>query len=298
MKKIIFIVCALTALIGAGVMPADAQLLWKVEKPGSEKTSYILGTHHFAPVGLLDSIKGLDEAFRVVDKLYGELDMSAMRDPDAMLAMQRNLIAPADSTIDKIYTPAELDTIAGVWNKVTKGQVPFNALYPMKPAAVSTQMAVMMMMDKFPNINPAMPGIDETMQLRAKEAGKEVAGLESVDFQTEMLYGQPISKQKEALLEATRDGGEKEIETALLITDAYMARDIDKIGSIMTDTDSAKADDNERLVFSRNDNWTKILVDEMPQRSLMVVVGAGHLPMERGLIAQLRKAGFTVTPVD
>lgn len=298
MKKISLTACALIALIVLCACPAKAQLLWKVEKPGSEKISYLLGTHHFAPLEILDSIKGLDEAVNSVDKLYGEIDMSLMRDPAAMISMQQNMLAPADSTLDKIYSVQELDSIGRVWTRVTKGMVPLQSVYSLKPAALSSQLVVLLMMDKFPKKNPAEPGIDEMMQLWAKEAGKEVAGLESTEFQMQMLYGTPISEQRENLLNAVRDGGAKEIETALLVTDKYLSRDIDEIGKVMLDIDTYTADNNERLVFSRNDNWVKILVDEMPQRSLMVVVGAGHLPTERGLIAQLRKAGFTVTPID
>ena len=51
------------------------------------------------------------------------------------------------------------------------------------------------------------------------------------------------------------------------------------------------------MIYSRNDNWVEKLSKEMPADSLMVVVGAGHLPGDRGVIAGLRKAGFTVTPV-
>jgi uncharacterized protein len=35
----------------------------------------------------------------------------------------------------------------------------------------------------------------------------------------------------------------------------------------------------------------------MPEKSLLVAVGAGHLPGEKGVINLLRKAGYTVTPI-
>jgi uncharacterized protein YbaP (TraB family) len=36
----------------------------------------------------------------------------------------------------------------------------------------------------------------------------------------------------------------------------------------------------------------------MPQKSLLVAVGAGHLPGDKGVINLLRKAGYTVTPME
>lgn len=38
---------------------ANAQLLWKISGNGQEKPSYILGTHHLAPLSIKDSIAGL-----------------------------------------------------------------------------------------------------------------------------------------------------------------------------------------------------------------------------------------------
>ena len=54
MKKLI-----LTIALVASASLAQAQLLWKVTVPESSNTSFILGTHHFAPAGMIDSISGL-----------------------------------------------------------------------------------------------------------------------------------------------------------------------------------------------------------------------------------------------
>jgi len=36
----------------------------------------------------------------------------------------------------------------------------------------------------------------------------------------------------------------------------------------------------------------------MPNKSLVIAVGAGHLPGDQGVIKLLRKEGYTVEPVD
>lgn len=89
----------------------SAQILWKVEKPGNEHVSYILGTHHFATLSVLDSLVNLPEALQRADKVYGELDMAEMTSPASMQVMQMALMAPADSTLDKVLTPAQLDSV-------------------------------------------------------------------------------------------------------------------------------------------------------------------------------------------
>ena len=47
MKKLTSILAAAAVVFGLASQ-ADAQILYKVEKQGSDKTSYLLGTHHFA----------------------------------------------------------------------------------------------------------------------------------------------------------------------------------------------------------------------------------------------------------
>ena len=51
------------------------------------------------------------------------------------------------------------------------------------------------------------------------------------------------------------------------------------------------------LIFNRNKNWVQKLKKIMPERTVVVAVGAGHLAGEKGVIKLLRKEGYTVTPV-
>lgn len=285
---------ALAIALILGFASANAQILYKVEKPGSDKVSYLLGTHHFAPLAVVDSITELPGILAGIDRLYGELDMQQMNDPAVMTGMQQVLVAPADSTLDKALDPQQLQTLESAWNTLTGGAAPLQMMYPMKPAVVSTQIAAILTQKVFPELNP-LEGIDMTMQTRARELGKPVGGLETMEFQMDMLYGRPVAEQAEELMKTVSDLDKVEKESVEL-SKAYLAHDIDSILRIMEEGDDDPAM-TERMIFSRNDNWVKILSKEMPQESLMVVVGAGHLPGKRGVIEGLRSAGFTVTPV-
>ena len=43
-------------------LSANAQLLWKVSGNGLSSPSYIMGTHHLAPLSVKDGIAGLQKA--------------------------------------------------------------------------------------------------------------------------------------------------------------------------------------------------------------------------------------------
>ena len=51
------------------------------------------------------------------------------------------------------------------------------------------------------------------------------------------------------------------------------------------------------LLYNRNADWANKLAGLMPGNSLVVAVGAGHLPGEKGVLNLLRKAGYRVDPV-
>lgn len=292
MKVKALLVMALTAVIATA---AHSQLLWKVTDNNSGKTSYVFGTHHFAPLSLLDSIKGLDAAMQNADKVYGELDMQAATDPSAMMGMQQMIMAPADSTIDKVLTAKQLADLNMAWAKYGTDEVPMEALYMLKPAGLSTQLAALMSAKVLPDMNVGQ-GIDNELQVRARKAGKQVAGLETMEFQTNMLLGDPISKQAEDLMETIEDI-DAEAGKLVRLTNAYLAQNYKDIETICAESVLKNPESAEKMIISRNNNWMKQLEPEMKNTNLLVVVGAGHLVGDKGILNQLKQAGYTVTPV-
>ena len=134
------------------------------------------------------------------------------------------------------------------------------------------------------------------MQARARQAGKEVKGLETIEYQMDVLYGAPISKQAKDLVSLVSDLPKAENLSNKLF-DAYVSHDINAIYSLMEEQAADDMEYFETLMYSRNDAWTATLSREMADESLMVVVGAGHLPGKLGLLQGLKNAGYTVTPI-
>lgn len=293
-KTILTCVAAAASLIIAP--QTHAQLLYKVEKTGSDKTSYILGTHHFATLDVVDSIPAIPEILRNVDKLYGEIDMQVMQDPASIAQMQSQVMAPADSTLDKVFTPAQLDSIAKVVSDYAGQPVPIQMLSMVKPSVVSTQLGQLISAKVFPTLNP-MENIDITMQTRARALGKPVEGLEDLQFQIDMLYNRPISEQAKGLMKSVRNPN-KEEEMGLRLSNAYKSHDIAEILAIMTEEEEGNEETMDRMLYSRNTTWADRLIKELPAESLFIVVGAGHLPGDKGLLYKLQEAGYTVTPID
>ena len=288
---------ALVAGLALITMSVNAQLLWKVTSPKSEKTSYIVGTHHIAPPTMINDIKGLTDAIDKVEKVIGEVDMTNLNQMEIQQATLPYLMAPADSTLSKVFTAEQLDSIGNLLGSYTGGMVQIAQLEMMKPIAVGQTIALLQSQKAFPTFDPTQQ-LDSRIQAIAKAGSKATAGLETIEFQLKTLYGTPISKQAEDLLETVRNDSIAIIDSQRL-AEAYVAGNIDEIDKMMREGRSAlDSETRERLLLSRNADWAEKLNVILTREAVLVAVGCGHLPGEKGLISLLREKGFTVEPAE
>ena len=293
MKKL-FLVLALAVL----ALASQAQLLWKVSGNGLGRPSYIMGTYHFAPASMMDKIPGIQQAFEGCDVVVGEIEKESMMSPETQALMAQAMIAPLDSTLDKLFTPEDYRIVEEVFNKYFGNMgVKLSQMNTLKPSAISVQMQAMQAVRHFPNFNESEV-IDMAVQTRANGMGRPSIGLETIEEQIDLLFNTPLTKQAEGLLDACKKDDLFKVQSSALV-EAYMDQDLAKIESIMTDPalggDDAEAMD--ALVYDRNRAWVVKLVKMMPERAALVCVGAGHLPGDQGLLQLLRDRGYTVEPM-
>ena len=294
MKRLSFIL--ILALVA---MAAQAQLLWKVSGNNLARPSYILGTYHFAPAAMIDKIPGMQQAFDGCDVVVGELENESMISPESQALAAQAMIAPLDSTLDKLFTPEEYKIVEQVFNKYfgTMG-VKLSQMKMFKPSAISTQMQAIQAMKYFPTLN-VNDLIDMAVQNRANEAGKPSLAFETMEEQIDLLFNTPLTEQAQGLLEACKKD-DLFAEQSSALVEAYMTQDLSKIEAIITDPELG-GDDAEALdalIYDRNRSWTVKLAKMMPERACLVCVGAGHLPGNQGLLQLLRDRGYTVEPMQ
>lgn len=294
MKRLSFIL--ILALVA---MAAQAQLLWKVSGNNLARPSYILGTYHFAPAAMIDKIPGMQQAFDGCDVVVGELENESMISPESQALAAQAMIAPLDSTLDKLFTPEEYKIVEQVFNKYfgTMG-VKLSQMKMFKPSAISTQMQAIQAMKYFPTLN-VNDLIDMAVQNRANEVGKPSLAFETMEEQIDLLFNTPLTEQAQGLLEACKKD-ELFAEQSSALVEAYMTQDLSKIEAIITDPELG-GDDAEALdalIYDRNRSWAVKLAKMMPERACLVCVGAGHLPGNQGLLQLLRDRGYTVEPMQ
>ena len=294
MKRIsLIIVLALVAIV------AHAEILWKVSGNGLARPSYILGTYHLAPASMIDEIPGMQLALEGCDIVIGEIDNIELTKPDVMLAMAQAMIAPSDSILEKLLSPEEIQLVEQIYDKYCSKStgIPFSLMNRFKPAAISFLIEQAKELQRVKDADPTQL-IDMAVQLRGNEMGRPSMGLETVDEQIGFLFSSPIAQQAQRLLDLCENDDLAE-EQSEELCEAYMSQDLDRIERMFSDPNLVEMDEEEMntLVVDRNNNWMEKLVKMMPERACLVVVGAGHLIGEKGLLQQFRDRGYTVEPM-
>lgn len=280
---------AIVIAVAMSVLGASAQVLWRVtaDAPaGAGHTSYVLCTMHTAGTEVIDTLAGLTEALECATVVYGEVSSSDMALTPATMACA---IAPSDSTLQRLLSPAALDSVCRYISSFgLDGPKLSGLLGRFKPAMLDAYLEV-----RRSSASTGVP-MDIALQHRATAMGKDVRALETAEQQVRMLMGTPVSEQLEALMESVRAPEAAQAASDSLVA-AYRRQDLEAIERLLVrEMKSAYA---ERMLYARNRAWAAVLVSEMRCRSVLVAVGAGHLVGPEGLLAMLRSAGFDVSPV-
>lgn len=299
MKRLFSLLLLLAVAIGS-----YAQLLWKVSGNGLSQPSYIVGSFHVAPANFVDSIAGLNDALASCKQVYGELSLQELGDMSKLQQMQAAMLLPDSVKLQDLFTAEQQEQVNKMLRRVlgtdlttpTVGE----QLSRMKPSALSTTLQVVTYVKKHPSFNPQAL-FDAALLQKGAQAGKTVGGLETMAFQSRLLYeSKPLERQAAELLCMAQHFDYQE-ELMERLAAAYLAQDLKALAAVMSEKMNNECDstpeEEEALIYQRNADWAKKLPTILHTASTLVVVGSGHLPGERGLLELLRQAGFDVTPV-
>jgi uncharacterized protein len=268
----------------------DNTLLWKISGNGLEKASYLFGTVHMICKDDAFLSNNLVKAIENADRVYLELDMDNLFE---MIGAMQKMKMNNDTTLADLLSPAEYKR-AKEYFEANITMLPFSVLETYKPlVASSLLMEASMICDE-------QVAMEQLVMEEAKKKGKRIEGLETMAYQMSIFDSIPYQVQARELLKSIAGGdekaeGDKEFKELMK---AYKEQDLEKLGNMISKSDEGMMQYEEILLGNRNRNWVAKLKTLLPDKSLVIAVGAGHLPGVNGVINLLRKEGYTVTPVD
>jgi uncharacterized protein YbaP (TraB family) len=125
---------------------------------------------------------------------------------------------------------------------------------------------------------------------------KPIFGLETAEFQAGLFDSIPYTNQAHDLVNYLDSLDYNKKMTAQL-AEVYKEQDLTKIDELTRSGDPSQGNYLNLLLYDRNKKWAAALDTLMPRSALLIAVGAGHLPGEKGVIQLLMDRGYTLTPI-
>jgi uncharacterized protein len=291
-SKLLAIVFTLI-LLGASVSPRETHsqsqksFLWRVQS--KTNTVYVLGSLHYSKKEIYPLSEKIEKAFDESEILVVEADINDIKKVDIQKLMERAFY-PANDTLEKHVSPETYEWVA----KETGGLgIPLELLNKQKPWFIA--IAIVALESLKLGFDPNL-GIDKYFLSKA-EGGKKILELESLDDQLNLLSGFSDKDQELFLLYTLKDLKILEQELGKL-TRAWTSGDTKAMESILTRSvseDRRLSFIFEKLIYERNRKMVSKIEDFLRTKEThFVVVGAGHLVGDQGIIEILKGKGYLV----
>lgn len=283
--------CAVVAAIvtAYALAPLQAQnrdFIWKASR--GQSVVYLVGSVHLLSKDYYPLSPALDKAFKETDLLVEELHLGQMAQVESQMTILMRGMLPSGQTLDKVVTPA---TFALVSERVKSLGLPIEPLSRFKPWALAlTLLGLEWQAAGF----DADLGLDKHFYDQAVAAGKEVQGLETIEFQISRFDEMSMEEQDRMLASTLREL-ETEKASVTTLANAWKAGDAPTVEKIVLQELRQEPRMYQRLLVERNKDWMpKIEALFSRKGRAFVVVGAAHLVGPDGLLAQLKAKGYAI----
>src|SRR5437667_4566164 len=266
--------------------PAARNFIWKAT--GKEGAIYLVGSVHLLTKDFYPLSAAIETAYKDSDLLVEEVDLGDMQEPGAQFQMLSRGMLPSEQSLDKLVSPA---TFAAVSKRFTDIGMPVEPIKRFKPWLAG--LTLMAMEWQKAGLDAEL-GLDKHFYDRAKGDGKNVEGLETIEYQLSR-FDEMSAELQDRLLVETLKGIETEQANMTKLVDAWRAGDAAAVERIVLKDLEPEAQLYQRLLVERNKNWLPKLEALFARKgAAFVVVGAAHLVGPDGLVAMLKAKGYAV----
>jgi uncharacterized protein YbaP (TraB family) len=283
-------VAVIAAAVAAwAIAPLHAQnrdFIWKASR--GQSVVYLVGSVHLLSKDYYPLSPALDKAFKECDLLVEELHLGQMAQVESQMTILMRGMLPAGQTLDKVVTPATFKLVS---ERVKSLGLPIEPLTRFKPWALAlTLLGLEWQAAGF----DANLGLDKHFYDEAVGAGKEVQGLETIEFQISRFDDLSMEEQ-DRMLASTLAELETEKASVTTLANAWKAGDAATVEKIVLQELRKEPAMYRRLLVDRNKDWLpKIEALFARKGRTFVVVGAAHLVGPDGLLAMLKAKGYGI----
>ncbi|OLE97059.1 MAG: hypothetical protein AUG75_12750, partial [Cyanobacteria bacterium 13_1_20CM_4_61_6] len=174
--------------------PSTKHSLWKVE--GQKVPVYLLGSVHLLKSDDYPLAEPIEKAFTNSDVVAFETDIAELENPAMALNLFGKMRLPAGETLETQLAP---DVYQMFMKHIKEAGMPEMFFEQMKPAMAAMMVEVMELTKM--GLEPEK-GVDKHFFGLARQSGKQIVPLETVDFQINLITGF-TKAEGEAIVKAT-----------------------------------------------------------------------------------------------
>ena len=271
----------------------QAQVLYEISGNGCRSKSYLLATNRYVDMTFADTIPNVFKCFSRCNRVLTEF---TMQDYEALAALRRAAILPDSIRLRDQYTAMQYEDLNAAM--MLRLGMPIDELCRMKPSYLTELYRNELMREWL--------GYDEQRSLEtlfplvAAERNIPVNGLDDIGETLYMLFDrEPTHWQCEQLLNLIAYP-ERDIRLEREIRDMYLQGRITDIAYLMEspDNQSTLSYSDYQIFAKRNRAWVKKLRPYLQEGRCFLNLNAIYLGGEKGLINQLKSAGYRVRRVN
>ena len=291
MRKI-FLTALLAAIISTVTLYSrennGKSFLWKIETEAG--TSYLLGSIHLLKKDVYPLKAVIENAFELTDVLAVEADISSDKMGEVGLQMLGKGMYQGEETLKDNISAETFQLAKKKLDELGMDIDGFNKFKPWMAALSITSMQLIKM-----GFNPEY-GIDKYF-LEKASGKKKIEELEGLEFQMKLFDS--LSKEENekfllsSILEAEKVG--KEVDN---MVKAWLTGDTGEMEELMTGNIEKYPKLRplyKKIIDDRNERMTaKIITYLKSEFRYFIVVGAGHMIGQNGIVQLLRDKGYTV----
>lgn len=291
MNKIRTIV--LLCLLSLSLFPTKAQVLYEVGGRFSKHKSFILATNRLVDMQFLDTIPNVFKCFAKCNKVVTEF---AMQDYEALAALRQAAVLPDSVKLSNFYTDDEYTYIDNSL-RINLG-MGLDQLCRMKPSYLTEMFRTELFKQWLQyNEDRSMESFFESV---AAEKGIPVVGLDNIGETMYMLFDrEPFHWQCRELLKVI-EYPENEVKQEKAIKEMYLNGRLTDIAYQVEgpNNKSSISYSDYKVYCQRNKEWVKRLKPLLARGNCFITLNAVYLGGEKGLLEQLRAAGYRVKPAN
>lgn len=287
--RYIFVLCLLSFVL----CPAKAQLLYEISGNGAKQKSYLLATNRLVDMQFIDTIPNVFKSFNTCHKVLTEF---AMQDYEAIAALRQAALLPDSVKLSNFYSESEYKTIDDAL-RVHLG-MGLDKLCRMKPSYL-TEMFRAELFKQWLHYNEQR-SMETFFEQVAAERNIPVLGLDNIGETMYMLFDrEPFHWQCKELLKVV-EYPENEVRQERTLLEMYRMGRLSDIAYQVSgpDNHTSLSYSDYQVYCQRNQQWVKRLKPYLREGGCFLTLNAVYLGGEKGLIEQLRAAGYRVRPVN